>query len=161
MRFSDLLGSINLDFSSNFDMKKGIIVRRKNKSNFDIEVLDFNIIDALSNQGSEDDPLIDLHDEILIFSLGQNDDKLNDLEYYNPDEDMTHPSYGKEKEDDQKALENARGSISYRSIFEDVCFKIQDQMKYEDYKIEMHEAKKEAEYFELNKGKRRVLEAHY
>ena len=36
-------------------------------------------------------------------------------------------------------------------------FKIQDQMKYEDYKIEMHEAKKEAEYFELNKGKRRVL----
>ena len=156
MRFSDLLGSINLDFSSNFDMKKGIIVRRKNKSNFDIEVLDFNIIDALSNQGSEDDPLIDLHDEILIFSLGQNDDKLNDLEYYNPNEDMTHPSYGKEKEDDQKALEMPVDPSAI-DPYSRMGFKIQDQMKYEDYKIEMHEAKKEAEYFELNKGKRRVL----
>lgn len=157
IRFSEIMGSINLDFSNNFDMKKGLIIRRKNKSNFEIEVLDFNIINALNNPSTEHDPIIELYDEILIFSLGENDDKLNDLVFYIPDEDITHPSYGKSENDNSEDLSMPLQDPSLMDPYLRMGVDARDQMTYEDFKIELHEAEKEAEFYEINKGKRRVL----
>ena len=51
---------------------------------------------ALDAPKSDADPKLNLYDQIYIFSLGHNNDFLNDIEIYNPDEDVNHPLFGKE-----------------------------------------------------------------
>ena len=156
LRFSDLLNSINADFSNNFDMSKGLIIRRKNINNYDIEVIDFNIKNALESPMTDMDPSLYLYDEVLIFSLGFNDDALNDIEIYDLKKDFEHPMYG-ENEDELNAQEfeipdeniKKMDSLSNNSIL--------NQMTYKEYRIEIYEAKKKAEYDIINKGKRRTL----
>jgi len=150
LRFSDLISSINIDFSNNFDMSKGLIIRRKNSSNYDIEVIDFNIQNAIESPMSNMDPSIDLYDEILIFSLGFNDDVLNDIEIYDSKKDIEHPMYGENK-DDQEAQEYEIPDQEMTNS------KMLNQMTYKEYRVEIYESEKEAEYDIINKGKRRVL----
>ena len=57
--------------------------------------------DAIDQPKSKNDPLLRAHDEVMIFSLGNNDDNLNDLEIYDPETDINYPSYGKESNGDQ------------------------------------------------------------
>jgi len=155
IRLTDIVNSINVDFSSNFDMNKGLIIRRKNKSNYDIKVLDFNIKSALENPKSELDPNIELHDEILIFALGNNNDILNDIETYDPKKDSSHPSYGKEEKNSNPPENNL--PLMDPDPYSRLGFTMKDQMTYEELRIELYEAKKELEYNQINKGKRRVL----
>ncbi|MDB2543624.1 SLBB domain-containing protein [Woeseiaceae bacterium] len=161
LRFSDILSSINIDFSNNFDMNKGLIVRRKSNSNYDIEVIDFSIKDAIESPMTKKDPLLNLYDEILIFSQGFNDDMLNDIEVYNPRIDIGHPLYssGEDGEikdlDTQAQISTDEERVIAESSLEDDAMK--NQMSYMEYRVEMYEAKKKAEYDLINKGKRRLL----
>jgi polysaccharide biosynthesis/export protein len=167
-RFSDLLSSINTDFSNNFDMEKGLIIRRKNINNYDIEAIDFSIKDSIEAPGSDDDPILKLYDEILIFSLGFNDDSLNDIELYDPAQDLNHPAYGpKDKlknDDDAEIVESASTEIEYYQELNTNYMRERSQ-NYEminkmtdlDLRIAIHESSKKAEYEHLNKGKRRLL----
>jgi len=146
MRFSDLINSIN-DFSANFDANKAIIVRRKNNHNYDIETEDFNIKMALESPKSKVDPLLKLHDEVLVFSLGYNDDTLNNEQLYNPNNDPYHPLY---------LQGESRGDPTTEEI--DSFKETQGQSNYEEEQItEMYNLKKIEEYKLLNKGKRRLL----
>ena len=155
MRFSDIISSIN-DFSDNFDMNKAIIVRRKNDSNFYIETIGFNIKNALESPKSDDDPLLKLHDEILIFSVGYNVDILNDEQIYNSEEDPYHPLYGKEEKIENSSIEQTLSQTSYPSM-PPVMMTQNQRSDAEEQRIEMYNLKKMDEYSLLNKGKRRIL----
>ena len=155
MRFSDVISSIN-DFSDNFDMNKAIIVRRKNNSNFYVEAIGFNIKNALESPKSEEDPILKLHDEVLIFSLGYNADILNDEQIYSSQEDPYHPLYGKEESTEN--LSNEQIPSQTQSPETSLNLMVQNQrFDQEERRVEMYNLKKIEEYNLLNKGKRRLL----
>ena len=153
IRFSNILSTINADFLDNFDTDKGLIVRRINANNYDIEVIDFSILDALTSPNTDSDPILELHDEIYIFSQGYNDDDLNNIEIYNPSDDIEHPLYG--KMDTYQDLEDTQ--VQNDSPSNSMSFVEKNQMTNEQLRIEAYEIKKEAEYDILNRGKRRLL----
>lgn len=153
IRFSNILSSINADFLDNFDTNKGLIVRRINKNNYNIEVIDFSILDALTFPNTDSDPILELYDEIYIFSQGYNDNDLNNIEIYNASDDIEHPLYG--KMDVYQDLEDSQ--IQNDSPFNSMRFVEKNQMINEQLRIEAYEIKKEAEYDLLNRGKRRLL----
>jgi polysaccharide biosynthesis/export protein len=163
IRFSDILKSINTDFSNNFDMKKGIIIRRKNINNYDIEVLDFSIKNALELPKSDMDPILKLHDEILIFSLGFNDDTLNDLEVYDRETDTEHPAYRirENLELSMMSDQTAGGRMMAGGQMMNYGMMLDSQngieMTDEELQIVIYEEKKNKEYNRLNQGKRRIL----
>jgi protein involved in polysaccharide export with SLBB domain len=162
LRFSDILSSINIDFSENFDMNKGLIVRRKGNSNYDIEAIDFSVREAIESPMTKKDPLLNLYDEILIFSQGFNDDMLNDIEVYDPRLDIGHPLYSSEDDeindlDAQARVPNEERIIAESSLDDLDNDAMKNQMSYMEYRVEMYEAKKKAEYDHINKGKRRLL----
>ncbi len=148
IRFSDIFKSINTDFLNNFDNKKGLIVRRENTNNYNIEVIDFDIKEALESPKSKMDPIFELYDEIFVFSLGYNDDALNDIEIYDPSEDFDHPRYRMQDEDEEteqsQEVTNSDPGIGF-------------QMTSESLRIETYNIKKRSEYELKNRGKRRIL----
>lgn len=153
MRFSDIISSIN-DFSDNFDMNKAIIVRRKNNNNFYIEAIGFNLKNALESPKSDADPLLKLHDEVLIFSLGYNVDILNNEQIYNSEEDPYHPLYGKEAKIENPPIKQTPSQTSYPIMEPNMMMqKSADEAR----RVEMYNLKKIEEYALLNKGKRRIL----
>lgn len=155
MRFSDIISSIN-DFSDNFDMNKAIIVRRKNNNNFYIEAIGFNLKNALESPKSDADPLLKLHDEVLIFSLGYNVDLLNNEQIYNSEEDPYHPSYGKEAKIENSSTMQTPLQTSYPNMQPNMMLQNQRSAD-EGRRVEMYNLKKIEEYALLNKGKRRIL----
>ncbi len=166
LHFSDVISSVNSDFLNNFDMGKAIIIRRKNQSNFDIEVLDFDVSHAIENKYSDDDPILNIYDEIIVFSLGHNDDLLNELEVYNSDEDTSHPLYGKEdkrkeNQDQQTSIPSNLQMPMYSSMMVTDPYNKSSQMgsgmTEEELEIYIYESKKEIEYNIRNSGKRRLL----
>ncbi len=158
IRFSDILSDINTDFLSDFDTNKSLIIRRKNTNNYDIEVIDFNIKEALSSPGSDMDPSLSVFDEILIFSQGHNNDNLNNIEIYNPSEDIEHPLYGKEEEIEEEVPQNLSAMRSLEDSIDPRTGKVViDQMTKEELRIATYEMRKEAEYDLINRGKRRLL----
>ncbi len=66
IRISDIISDIRRDLDKTADLSYSIIVREKN-ARLDIEVLQFSLIDALLNKGTQDDPLLAMHDQILVF----------------------------------------------------------------------------------------------
>ncbi len=166
IRFSDILSTINSDFLDNFDNKKGLIIRRISKNNFDVEVIDFNIKNALEFPGSNNDPILELYDQIQIFSLGYNDDDLNNIEIYYPDEDIEHPLYGAYQEtvEEDSMLQsqeinnqNLTNNQNITNIDPVTGKMIVDQMTSEELMVFNYEQKKKAEYDLANRGKRRLL----
>jgi len=153
IRFSNILSTINADFQDNFDTDKGLIVRRINANNYDIEVIDFSILDALISPNTDSDPILELYDEIYIFSQGYNDDDLNNIEIYNSSDDIEHPLYG--KMDVYQDLEDSQ--IQNDSPSNSMSFVEKNQMMNEQLRIQAYEIKKEAEYDLVNRGKRRLL----
>jgi len=158
IRFSNILSTINADFIDNFDTNKGLIVRRINTNNYDIEVIDFSILEALSSPNTDSDPILELYDEIYIFSQGYNDDSLNNIEIYDPAEDILHPQYGKLDEyQDFEDFQSQNQLPPYPQMQNFVRFGGENQMTDEELRIEAYEIKKKTEYDLVNRGKRRLL----
>lgn len=163
IRFSNILSTINADFLDNFDTNKGLIVRRINANNYDIEVIDFSILDALASPNTDSDPILELYDEIYIFSQGYNDDSLNNIEIYNPSEDIEHPLYG--KMDINQDLEGSQSQnelspnlqMQNDSLSNTMRFPGENQMTSEELMVAAYEIKKKADYDLVNRGKRRLL----
>ena len=76
--FSDLVGDAERDLLPVADLTYSLIVRIKNEL-LDIEVIQFSLIDSLLNPDSDGDPLLNVADQVLIFSAP-------DLEDVAPDE---------------------------------------------------------------------------
>jgi len=157
IRFSDVLSNINTDFLNNFDTSKALIIRRKNINNYDIEVIDFNVKKALESPDSDMDPPLHLFDEVLIFSLGHNNDTLNNIEVYDLSEDIEHPLYRKERKDVESTQVQQMPNLEMSNIDPRTGKEILDQMSREELRIATYEIKKKAEYELLNRGKRRLL----
>ena len=162
IRFTDVLNKTNADFLNNFDTGKGLIIRRINTSDYDIEVLDFNINDALESPYSDMDPELELYDEILIFSQAYNDDNLNYIEIYNPSDDIEHPLYG-EQEEPAEFLEPElltqqmmNQQMMNQQMMNQQMMGI-DSVSSEELRIAAYEATKRVEYDLINRGKRRSL----
>ena len=66
VRVSDVISDIRRDLDKTADLEYSIIVREKN-ARLDIEVIQFSLVDALQNKGSEADPLLSMHDQIIVF----------------------------------------------------------------------------------------------
>jgi polysaccharide export outer membrane protein len=66
VRVSDIISDIRRDLDITADLEYSIIVREKN-TRLDIEVIQFSLVDALQNKGSEADPLLSMHDQIIVF----------------------------------------------------------------------------------------------
>ena len=66
VRVSDIISDIRRDLDKTADLEYSIIVREKN-ARLDIEVIQFSLVDALQNKGSEADPLLSMHDQIIVF----------------------------------------------------------------------------------------------
>ena len=66
VRVSDIISDIRRDLNKTADLEYSIIVREKN-ARLDIEVIQFSLVDALQNKGSEADPLLSMHDQIIVF----------------------------------------------------------------------------------------------
>lgn len=66
VRVSDIISDIRRDLDITADLEYSIIVREKN-ARLDIEVIQFSLVDALQNKGGEADPLLSMHDQIIIF----------------------------------------------------------------------------------------------
>ena len=162
IRFADMIESIDTDFLENFDITKGLIIRRKNNQNFDIELIDFNIKEALMKPDSNFNPLLNLHDEILIFSKGHNDDSLNDIEFYNPREDMNHPKYFSQTQSSDSMTPNSPSPSTETGNFmnsdpEFLDNSIPIEMTEEELEVSIYETKKRKEYDFRNQGKRKAL----
>ncbi len=166
IRFTDIVDSIDSDLSDNFDNTKALIIRRKSSSDFKIEVLDFELKDAIDQPKSKYDPLLRAHDEVMIFSLGNNDDNLNDLEIYDAETDINYPSYGKGSNGDQLQSEELMNQQmmgvmpnSFLNNSNDSMFNLdnRDIMTYAELMESRYLTKKKREYYLINKGKRRVL----
>ena len=159
MRLTDILSSINIDFSSNFDLSKGLIIRRKNINNYDIEAIDLSIKTALENPKSDLDPYLELHDEVLIFSLGFNNDTLNDIEIYNSKDDIDHPLYGKEISNFEEGYQQDVGMMNPEMMNPSMISddQMRARMTDEELRIVIHESEMEEKYNYLNQGKRRIL----
>ena len=66
VRISDLITDIRRDLQTTADLEYSIIVREKN-ARLDIEIVQFSLIDALLNTGTDADPLLNMHDKIMVF----------------------------------------------------------------------------------------------
>jgi polysaccharide export outer membrane protein len=67
LRISDIISDIRQDLDKTADLKYSIIVREKN-AQLEIEVIQFSLADALLNKGSVADPILSMHDQILVFN---------------------------------------------------------------------------------------------
>jgi polysaccharide export outer membrane protein len=72
MRVSNLIGNARRDLARDADLGLGMIVRQKNAL-LDIEVLSFDLASVIASPGSDNDPLLNEFDEVLIFSLVTSD----------------------------------------------------------------------------------------
>lgn len=70
LRVTDLVANGERDLTLNVDMDYALVVRIKNIRQ-DIEVLQFNLGDALLNPGGTNDLVLQPRDQVLIFSLPQ------------------------------------------------------------------------------------------
>lgn len=68
LRLSQIIGDARRDLLPNADLSLGMIVRQKNAL-LDIEVISFEVDEALKSPNSAADPILSEFDEILIFSL--------------------------------------------------------------------------------------------
>ena len=66
IRVSDLITDIRRDLDTTADLEYSIIVREKN-ARLDIEIVQFSLIDALLNSGTDLDPLLNMNDKIMVF----------------------------------------------------------------------------------------------
>jgi polysaccharide export outer membrane protein len=66
IRVSDLITDIRRDLETTADLEYAIIVREKN-ARLDIEIVQFSLIDALLNSGTDADPILNMHDKIMVF----------------------------------------------------------------------------------------------
>lgn len=67
LRISDIISDIRQDLDKTADLKYSIIVREKN-AQLEIEVNQFSLADALLNKGSVADPILSMHDQIIVFN---------------------------------------------------------------------------------------------
>ena len=67
LRVSDIISDIRQDLDKTADLEYSIIVREKN-AQLDIEVIQFSLVDALLNKGSVADPILSMHDQIIVFN---------------------------------------------------------------------------------------------
>ena len=67
MRVSNLIGNARRDLARDADLGLGMIIRQKNAL-LDIEVLSFDLASVIASPGSDEDPLLNEFDEVLIFS---------------------------------------------------------------------------------------------
>lgn len=66
IRVSDLITDIRRDLHTTADLEYSLIVREKN-ARLDIEIVQFSLVDALLNKDTDADPVLNMHDKILIF----------------------------------------------------------------------------------------------
>lgn len=66
IRVSDLITDIRRDLDTTADLEYSIIVREKN-ARLDIEIVQFSLIDALLNSGTDLDPLLNMNDKVMVF----------------------------------------------------------------------------------------------
>lgn len=66
IRVSDLITDIRRDLHTTADLEYSIIVREKN-ARLDIEIVQFSLVDALLNKDTDADPVLNMHDKIMIF----------------------------------------------------------------------------------------------
>ena len=67
-RFTEIVSDARRDLQADADLSLGMIVRQKNAM-LDIEVISFDMGEALKSPGSAADPILMEFDEILVFSL--------------------------------------------------------------------------------------------
>ena len=66
LRVSDIIGDIRRDLLPDADLGYALIVREKN-SRLDIDVLQFDVANALQNKASEQDPVLFARDQVIVF----------------------------------------------------------------------------------------------
>ncbi|NRP15376.1 Polysialic acid transport protein KpsD precursor [Marinobacterium sp. xm-a-152] len=66
IRVSDLIGDMRRDLLPDADLGYSLILREKNQK-LDIDVLEFSLVEALSNKGSPKDPILQARDKVLVF----------------------------------------------------------------------------------------------
>jgi polysaccharide biosynthesis/export protein len=89
-----------------------------------------------------------------VFSLGYNDDALNDQKIYNASEDLDHPLYG-ERASESKIMQGIMAQSPNQTA--PITPIMNERSPEEEYRIEVYNLKKVEEHIELNKGKRRIL----
>ena len=78
LTFSQVVSNLRGDLNKDADLNYGLIVRERNAA-LDVDVLHFNVADALNNPGSELDPPLEEYDEVVVFKLQK---KTSDNEDY-------------------------------------------------------------------------------
>ncbi|OEE77723.1 SLBB domain-containing protein [Vibrio genomosp. F6] len=69
MRIRDVIGSIDTDLKQSADLKYALLVREKN-DNRDIDVYQFNLLNAITKPHSKDNLLLAERDQLFIFDNG-------------------------------------------------------------------------------------------
>ena len=69
MRVSDVIGSIDTDLKQSADLNYALLVREKN-DNRDIDVYQFNLLNAITKPNSADNLLLSERDQLFIFDNG-------------------------------------------------------------------------------------------
>ena len=77
IKVSDIIRDIDVDLLENADMKQSLIVRRENDLSRDIYTLNFDLGKAITQPQSEHNFSLMPYDEIIIFSL-ENDQRFNE-----------------------------------------------------------------------------------
>jgi len=152
VRFTDIASFLDIDFTVNVDLDIGLIIRRQNSNSYRIQPISFSPGDAISGAGSDDDPLLEPHDEILIFSVGHNDDSLNDFEEY-PQQAAIFNTPIEEVDDKSELSENIEKTEDENmGILQGI-----ELLSDRDTEEIINERKNELEFLKRNEGKRRIL----
>ena len=147
IRFTDIAKNLDIDFTNNVDLGLALIMRRQDANSYKIDPILFDINKAIINPGSEQDLMLNPHDEILVFAVGNNDDLLNDYEEYYRDEVV--PQIIPIESDDYVAQiedENDQNLSDGLNLLND-----------NDTEEIIEEREKENEFLKRNDGKRRLM----
>ena len=80
IRLTDIVTSFDQDLIEETDTLRSLIIRRISNNNQHIEVIGFNLLEAITNPKSELDPLLQIHDEILIFAKVEEGEEVVEVE---------------------------------------------------------------------------------
>lgn len=124
LRISDVISNIRRDLLPEADLGYALIVREKN-SRLDIDVLQFDLADALQNKGSEQDPKLYVRDQVIVFQQVDTTELQNEVKESNK---MQYESEA-EAEDEVEAESKERSKNIRKTLLGPILEKLRAQAR--------------------------------
>lgn len=134
---TDIIQDLDVDFLSNVDVKQALIVRRKTKNSNDIFTISFDLGKAMSQPKSTFDLKLQPFDEVLIFSLNDNEELTDLIERQDPDDIQSINRDESQVNDSDEGIVNNFDSGAWDSSFNNVMSNDEFNELFAEKKLEL------------------------